>query len=162
MLRRRASKIIVLVALGGSLAGCGDSNGTGQSESAATTSTTAHTTTTTTTTTTVRPATTTAPAPEPPPPPPVAAPPQPTRIDIRVVDGKPEGGIARPKVEQDERVVLVVQSDAADEVHLHGYDISRDVTAGGTVRLAFVATIRGRFEVELENSGVLIAELTVS
>ena len=32
---------------------------------------------------------------------------------------------------------------------------------GSTVRIAFVARIPGRFEVELEQSGVMLAELTV-
>ncbi len=82
-------------------------------------------------------------------------------IRIRVVGGRPQGGIARPKVKKGENVLLVVRSDTADEVHLHGYDISREVAVGGTARIAFVARIPGRFEVELEQSGVMLAELTV-
>ena len=82
-------------------------------------------------------------------------------IRIRVVGGRPQGGIARPKVKKGENVLLVVRSDTADEVHLHGYDISRKVAVGSTVRIAFVARIPGRFEVELEQSGVMLAELTV-
>jgi hypothetical protein len=35
------------------------------------------------------------------------------------------------------------------------------VADGDTARTAFVATDPGRFEVELENSGVQIAEITV-
>ena len=82
-------------------------------------------------------------------------------ITIRVVGGKPQGGIARPKVKKGENVLLVVRSDTADKVHLHGYDISREVAVGGTARIAFVARIPGRFEVELEQSRVMLAELTV-
>lgn len=82
-------------------------------------------------------------------------------ITIRVVGGKPQGGIARPKVKTGTNVLLVVRSDTADEVHLHGYDVSREVAAGGTARIAFVAKIPGRFEVEFENSGVALAQLTV-
>jgi hypothetical protein len=84
-----------------------------------------------------------------------------TVIGIRVVDGKPQGGIVRPSVDQDDRVTLVVSSDTADEVHVHGYDLSADVASGGTVGIPFAATIRGRFEVELEDSGVQLAEITV-
>lgn len=90
-----------------------------------------------------------------------ASKPKPTSITIRVVGGKPQGGIARPSVQRNDRVVLVVRSDTADELHLHGYDISRAVAAGGAARLAFVAKIPGRFELELEDSGVQLAELTV-
>ena len=85
----------------------------------------------------------------------------PTLVRIRVVGGASEGGIVRATVVEDERVVIVVTSDVADEVHLHGYDVSRPVTAGGTARLPFRATIPGRFEVELEERGIPIGELTV-
>ena len=88
-------------------------------------------------------------------------PPGPTVVRVDVVDGAPKGGIVRETVEKDARVLLVVASDVADEVHLHGYDISREVTAGGTVRMRFRATLPGRFEVELEERGVPIADLTV-
>jgi hypothetical protein len=95
--------------------------------------------------------TTTAPKPE-----------TPVTIRITVRDGRTVGGIARPKVKKDDRVVLIVTSDVADEVHLHGYDLSRDVAPGQPARIAFRATIPGRFEVELEERGVQIAELTVT
>ena len=88
-------------------------------------------------------------------------PPGPTVVRIRVVNASPKDGIVRAKVEQGERVVIVVSSDVDDEVHVHGYDVSRPVAAGGTVQLPFRATIPGRFEVELEERGVPIGELTV-
>jgi heme/copper-type cytochrome/quinol oxidase subunit 2 len=82
-------------------------------------------------------------------------------ITIRVVGGRPQGGIQRPKVQQGERVTLVVTSDVADEIHVHGYDVSADAAPGSPARLSFDAEIPGRFEVELEERGVQIAELTV-
>jgi ABC-type glycerol-3-phosphate transport system substrate-binding protein len=84
-----------------------------------------------------------------------------TLVKVTVVDGQPQGGIVRQTVDKDDQVVLVVTSDVADEIHLHGYDVSRDVEAGGTVRLPFKATIPGRFEAELESRGVQIADITV-
>lgn len=87
--------------------------------------------------------------------------PGPQVVRIRVVGARPQGGIARPKVDKGETVVLVVSSDVADELHLHGYDLSQPVAAGGTARLKVDATIPGRFELELEERGVQIAELTV-
>ena len=89
------------------------------------------------------------------------APPGLTVVRVEVVNGAPEGGIARAKIDQGDHVLLVVVSDVADEVHVHGYDVSRDLAARGTARLRFQATIPGRFEVELEERGVPIAELTV-
>ena len=86
---------------------------------------------------------------------------KPTVVRIEVVTGEPKGGIVRETVDKGDRVVLVVKSDTADEIHLHGYDISRNVAAGATARITFHATLPGRFEVELENRGVQIADLTV-
>jgi hypothetical protein len=55
-----------------------------------------------------------------------------------------------------------VQSDVADEIHVHGYDLKKDVTKGGSVTFTFKGTIEGRFEVELENAGTQIANLEVT
>jgi hypothetical protein len=85
----------------------------------------------------------------------------PTVMRITVVGGVPQGGIVRKTVAKGDRVVVVVKSDVADEVHIHGYDVSRDVEAGGTARLAFVAKTPGRFEIELESRGLQIGDLTV-
>ena len=85
----------------------------------------------------------------------------PRTITIRVVGGVPQGGIARPKVKKGERVVLVVRTDAGEEVHMHGYDIERKVTPGTPVRLPFTATIPGRFEVELHHPDALLAVVEV-
>jgi cytoskeletal protein RodZ len=85
----------------------------------------------------------------------------PETIRIAVVGGKPQGGIQRPKVSKGDRVVLVVTSDVADEIHLHGYDLSADAGPGKTARIAFVAKVPGRFEIELEERGVQIGELEV-
>ncbi len=53
------------------------------------------------------------------------------------------------------------QGDAADSVHVHGYDLTAAVEPNQTVLVAFTATIRGVFEVELEQSGLLLVELAV-
>ncbi|HEX4746142.1 MAG TPA: hypothetical protein VFU99_04580 [Gaiellaceae bacterium] len=86
----------------------------------------------------------------------------PTEVSIVVVNGAPRGGIVREAVEKNDRVVLVVTSDVSDHVHLHGYDVIRDVGPGKPARLPFEATIPGRFEVELEVRGVQIADITVN
>ena len=126
-------------------ASCGGDDDAGSTETTSTQPTLPTTTDTTTTTTT----TTT---------PPVE---QPTVVRVRVVDGVPKGGIVRKTVDKGDRVVIVVTSDVTDHVHLHGYDIMRDVAAGETARVRFTATLPGRFEVELEDRGVQIADLTV-
>jgi hypothetical protein len=60
-----------------------------------------------------------------------------------------------------ETVRFRVRSDGPEEVHVHGYDISKDVEAGQTATISFKATITGIFEIEFEESGTQIAELKV-
>ncbi len=86
----------------------------------------------------------------------------PTVVRVTVVNGEPEGGIVRETVEKGDRVLLVVTSDVSDRIHLHGYDLTRDVAPARPARLRFEATIPGRFEVELEDRGVQIADLSVT
>jgi hypothetical protein len=82
------------------------------------------------------------------------------RIVVR--DGQPVGGVARLEYESGERVRFTVRSDVADEVHVHGFDIAKDVPANGSVRFDFPADIEGVFEIEFEQSRIQIAELRVT
>lgn len=59
-------------------------------------------------------------------------------------------------------VQLTVTSDVADEVHVHGADVGKDVEAGGTVVIDFVQNAPGRFEVELEKRKRTLTRLQVS
>jgi heme/copper-type cytochrome/quinol oxidase subunit 2 len=83
-----------------------------------------------------------------------------TTIVIR--HGKPVGGIAKLTYNEGEQVRFKVDSDVSDEVHMHGYDIMKDVKAGGSVSFDFPATIEGVFEAELEGRKEQILELTVN
>jgi len=89
-------------------------------------------------------------------------PPEPAFETIVVRDGKPVGGVQELEYGSGERVRFRVRSDVADEVHVHGYDLSEDVAAGGSVSFSFPADIEGIFEVELEERGEQIAELRVN
>jgi copper(I)-binding protein len=80
---------------------------------------------------------------------------------VTVSGGKPVGGIKKIKVNKGDTINLVVKSDVADEIHIHGYDFHKDVAAGGTVRFKFPAKIDGAFEIELEGRKEQIAALTV-
>jgi hypothetical protein len=84
------------------------------------------------------------------------------RIEIRYADESVTGGVSRWDVSQGDTVDLVVTSDIADDVHLHGYDRLTPVAAGDTATLRFVANLPGVFDVELEQRGVLVARLEVS
>jgi hypothetical protein len=84
-----------------------------------------------------------------------------TTVRIVVREGKVRGGLQRATIKQGTRAVIVVGSDVADHVHLHGYDVFADVAPGKQARIAFTASIPGRFEVELEDRGLQIADLEV-
>lgn len=115
----------------------GDDNASGN------TTTTSSTTTSTTTTAT-----------EP------TEPPPPATVRIVVRGGEPVGGVRNATVSKGRQVVLIVSSDVADEVHLHGYNLKRDVAPGAPARLPFRATINGTVEVELEQRGLPLARIT--
>jgi ABC-type transporter Mla subunit MlaD len=81
---------------------------------------------------------------------------------IRVRNGKPVGGITKLVYTKGDQIQIKVVSDVADEVHLHGYDIGKDVKAGGSVTFDLPASIEGVFEMELESRSEQIAELRVN
>jgi heme/copper-type cytochrome/quinol oxidase subunit 2 len=146
-----AAAVAVLVALFFVFRPGDDDETAGETTTTTAGTTSATTTTGTTETTTTTTATTTAPARS-----------KALVIRIKVEDGQVAGGIQRATIPKGRIVRLVVRADVSDEVHLHGYDVMRDVAPGKPARLRFRATIPGRFEVELESRKLLIAELEVS
>jgi plastocyanin len=98
---------------------------------------------------------------EPPP-----APPEPEVTRIRMRGGAVVGGPQDIEVESGDTVRIVVASDAADEIHLHGYDITRNAAPGQPARFSFTAEAEGAFEIEshvAEDAGrdPLVARLVV-
>jgi hypothetical protein len=81
---------------------------------------------------------------------------------IVVRHAKPVGGVKKITVKKGGRVRFKVVSDVADEIHVHGYDFHKDVTAGGSVSFDFPAKIDGVFVVELESRSEQIASLQVN
>lgn len=88
-------------------------------------------------------------------------PPPPTQVRITYADGRLRGGVKRFSVSKGDRVVVTVRSDVADEVHVHGYNLMRDVMPGEPARVSFRATLVGGFEIELESRHLLLAEFDV-
>ena len=87
---------------------------------------------------------------------------EPAATEIEVQDGAPVGGVADVEVDKGDDVSLLVRADAADHVHVHGYDEFADVAPGKPAKLKFPADIEGIFEIELEDSHVQIARLEVA
>lgn len=81
-----------------------------------------------------------------------------------VVDkqGKPVGGVAELVYKKGERIHFKVRVPFAEEVHLHGYDVAKEVPkGGGTVTYDLPAEIEGEFEAELEDRKEQVVELKV-
>jgi len=81
---------------------------------------------------------------------------------IVIKNGEPVGGVQELEYSAGDQIRFEVDSDVADEIHVHGYDLMKDVPAGGSVSFSFPAEIEGIFEVELEELGEQIAELRVN
>lgn len=74
--------------------------------------------------------------------------PEPAIHRIRLRDGAVVGGPKTIQVESGETVRILVASNADDELHLHGFDITRQAGPGSPARFAFKADIEGSFELE--------------
>jgi hypothetical protein len=104
---------------------------------------------------------TTAPAPTPAPVAGVAPAPAAQAFDFVVRDGRLVSGPAAFRVRQGEQIVLRIESNANDELHLHGYDLKVRVKAGEPATLEFAATRSGRFELELHKRHTQLGALEV-
>jgi hypothetical protein len=71
------------------------------------------------------------------------------------------GRVRELEYTEGETIRFRVRSDVAEEIHVHCYDITRDVPAGETISVSFKASITGICEVEFHGSGEPIAELRV-
>ena len=69
--------------------------------------------------------------------------------------------VVKLRYDKGETVRFQVRSPEDEEVHVHGYDIKKDVKAGQTTPMSFKATIDGIFEIEFEHSAKQIAELRI-
>jgi hypothetical protein len=87
--------------------------------------------------------------------------PKTANVAIDVKNAKPVGGVKKIKLKRGGTLNLTVNSDVADEVHVHATDQHEDVTKGGTIKLTIKPTGTGNSEIELENHKQQLAELTI-
>ena len=149
----------VLVVMTMLVVACGDDDATTTSTPTTAPTTTAAVTTTTPTSTTTVTTTTTTVADD-------------GVISITVAIGSAgldlvvEGSVVEPgsrvAVETGAAIHIVLSGSVAEELHIHGYDLSLEIAPGGVEVLDFTADIPGIFEVELEGAGTLVFELEVS
>lgn len=86
------------------------------------------------------------------------------KVPTIVVDqaGHPVGGVRELVYRKSDRIDFKVEVPFEEEVHLHGYDVAKEVPkGGGTVVYDLPASIEGVFEAELEGHKEPIAEIKV-
>lgn len=82
-------------------------------------------------------------------------------VEVEVSNGDVKLTPGEVSVAVGDNVRIEIVSDAADEVHVHGYDVTKRVRPGRETRVDLKADIPGVFEIELEESGTALFELTV-
>ncbi|MEV5965794.1 cupredoxin domain-containing protein [Kribbella sp. NPDC051952] len=83
-------------------------------------------------------------------------------INVTVANGKVNPSGATIKAKAGQTVLVTAVSDAADEVHIHGYDKELPLTPGKPASVKFTANMKGTFEIETHESDKLVAKLVVS
>jgi len=87
--------------------------------------------------------------------------PAPTTFDLVIKRGRLVEGPTVIQVHQGDDVTIRLLSDAADELHLHGYDLHIKTKPGQTVSLQFTAAKTGRFGYELHHAKAELGALEV-
>ena len=88
-------------------------------------------------------------------------PPKPSIQVITIKNGKAVGGVQTVSVKKGDRARFKVVSDAYHEIHLHGFDIAKDVKAGGSVTYNVKTDAPGIYEFEIEDTGTKIGQVKV-
>ena len=88
--------------------------------------------------------------------------PKPEVPTITIKAGKPVGGVEEIELDKGDTLQFRVKSDEEHEIHLHGYDIEKEVAAGGQVNFKLTADIDGLFEAEIEDLKEQILEIRIN
>jgi heme/copper-type cytochrome/quinol oxidase subunit 2 len=84
-----------------------------------------------------------------------------TLIEAKVTGDQVDTASRRVRVSRGDKVRIQVEADHAEEVHVHGYDLKKDVAPGKPAVIEFTADAPGVFEVELEEAALKLFELQV-
>jgi hypothetical protein len=92
---------------------------------------------------------------------PVPEAPRPSAFEFVVKDGKVASGEPVIKARQGDEITLVITSDKADELHLHGYDRHAHLQPNAAARVTLKADRTGRFPIELHKSHIELGTIEV-
>lgn len=83
-------------------------------------------------------------------------------VSLTVAAGKVAGDTPRVDVKLGSRIRITVTADVADEVHVHGYDLTFATSPGTPVDVELVADKPGVYAVELHGARTELTRLQVS
>jgi hypothetical protein len=81
---------------------------------------------------------------------------------VTMVKGKPQGGAKRISTKAGQPAVLMVTSDIATQIHVHGADRTIAVPANTPTAIDVSEAASGSYEVEDHSSDALLVQLRVS
>jgi len=82
-------------------------------------------------------------------------------IVVTVADKKVTPPTGRIEVRRGATVRITVTSDVADDLHVHGYDLTTSLPAGQPAAIDFRADRTGLFEVETHDTHLVLFQLVV-
>ena len=82
-------------------------------------------------------------------------------IEVQIADGTVQAEADRVEVAPGEAVRVVVTSDVADELHVHGVDETAMLVADEPTTLEFTIDEPGVFDVETHHGGLVLFQLLV-
>jgi hypothetical protein len=82
-------------------------------------------------------------------------------LDIRVTGTRVTPAPSRVEVSAGEPIRVTVTSDVDNELHIHGVNVERTLSAGRPVTVEFVARNAGTYEVELHDPALLLFKYNV-
>ena len=82
--------------------------------------------------------------------------PEPEFQKVAIVNGKVQGGEQEIEVERGETARIEITSDTPDEIHVHGYELTKPVGPSKPARFRFKADAEGIFEIEAHDLGHLV------
>lgn len=85
----------------------------------------------------------------------------PREVKVTIAGGKVTPPPSHVDVKKGTVVRIIVTSDTADELHVHGYDLEGELPAGKAGSVEFTANKTGTFEVETHESELLLFQLLV-
>ncbi len=88
--------------------------------------------------------------------------PGPEAVVIRIENGQPVGGTKTVTVKHGDEVLLRVEVDAPQELHLHGYDIEQEAAPGEPAVFQFSADLEGIFDLESHLDDAKVVKLVVN